>query len=156
MKKICTLLIAVLALFGLVACGGDDSEGCQTSGDVVQKTKINIWATAAEEPVIKAVIDEYNKANNVNYTYEFTAISEADAGTTLANDPTIDGAPALFLCADDHISTLASKNIVAEIKGARKEKVVESTTEVAVQGATLNGKLYGYPVTIVTCYRVTI
>ena len=146
MKKLCTLLIAFLALFSLVACGGDDS-GDQGSGDVVQKTKINIWATAAEEPVIKAVIDEYNKANNVNYTYEFTAISEADAGTTLANDPTVNGAPALFLCADDHISTLASKNIVAEIKGARKEKVVASTTEVAVQGATLGDKLYGYPVT---------
>lgn len=142
MKKICMLLVAVLALFGLAACGGD-SDGTP----VVQKTKINIWATAAEEKVIKTVIDDYNAKNNVNYTYEFTAISEADAGTTLANDPTVNGAPALFLCADDHISALASKNIVAEIKGARKERVVSSTSDVAVQGATLNEKLYGFPVT---------
>lgn len=140
MKKICSLLIAALALISLAACGKEDS-------NKTEKQSINIWATAAEEAVIKAVIDEYNAAHDAQYTYNFTAISEADAGTTLANDPTVNGAPALFLCADDHISTLQSKNIVAEIKNARKERVVASTSEVAVAGATLDGKLYGYPVT---------
>ena len=140
MKKICSLLIAALALISLAACGKEES-------NKTEKQSINIWATAAEEAVIKAVIDEYNAAHDEQYTYNFTAISEADAGTTLANDPTVNGAPALFLCADDHISTLQSKNIGAEIKNARKERVVASTSEVAVAGATLDGKLYGYPVT---------
>ena len=141
MKKICALLVAVLALVGLAACGGDKTPA------ETDKVKINIWATAAEEAVVKAVVDEYNANHEKKFEYEFTAISEADAGVTLANDPTVNGAPALFLCADDHISTLQSKNIVAEIKNARKDKIVANNTPVAVQGATLDGKVYGYPVT---------
>ena len=135
MKKICALLVAVLALVGLAACGGDKTPA------ETDKVKINIWATAAEEAVVKAVVDEYNASHEKKFEYEFTAISEADAGVTLANDPTVNGAPALFLCADDHISTLQSKNIVAEIKNARKDKIVANNTPVAVQGATLDGKL---------------
>ena len=139
MKKLFALPLAALALLGLASCGGKEVE--------TEKTKINIWATAAEEAVIKTVVDEYNSKHENKFEYEFTAISEADCGTTLANDPTVNGAPALFLCADDHISTLQSKNIVAEIKNARREAVVKNTTEAAVLGATLEDKLYGYPVT---------
>lgn len=139
MKKLLALPLAALALFGLVSCGGKEAE--------TEKTKINIWATAAEEAVIKAVVDEYNGKHENKFEYEFTAISESDCGTTLANDPTVNGAPALFLCADDHISTLQSKNIVAEIKNARKDAVIKNTTEAAVLGATMDDKLYGYPVT---------
>lgn len=136
MKKIIACFVALLTVLTLAACG-----------EKVVEKEINIWATAAEEAVIKAVIDEYNASHDNQYTFKFTAISEADAGTTLANDPTVKGAPALFLCADDHLSTLQSKNIVAEIKGARKERVAASTTPVSVESASLNGKLYGYPVT---------
>ena len=137
-KKFMVLPLAAIAVLGLGSCGQEAE---------TEKTKINIWATAAEEEVIKAVVDEYNANHELDFEYEFTAISEADAGTTLANDPTVNGAPALFLCADDHIDTLKSKNIVAEIKNARKEAVINSTTETAVLGATLEDKLWGYPVT---------
>lgn len=139
MKKLMALPLAALAVLGLASCGEKEVE--------TDKTKINIWATAAEEAVIKAVVDEYNGKHEKKFEYEFTAISEADCGTTLANDPTVNGAPALFLCADDHISTLQSKNIVAEIKNERKEKIVKNMTEAAVLGATLGDKIYGYPVT---------
>ena len=135
MKKICTLIVAVLAVLCLAACGEEDKKG------------INVWATAAEQKVINAVVEEYNQTHEDKIYVNFTAISEGDCGTTLANDPTVKGAPALFLCADDQISNLQSKGIIAEIKGARKERVVASTSEVAVLGATLNDKLYGYPVT---------
>ena len=136
-KKLMALPLAALAVLGLVSCGEKETE----------KTKINIWATAAEEEVIKQVVDDYNEKHEYDFEYEFTAISESDAGTTLANDPTVSGAPALFLCADDHIDTLQSKNIVAEIKNKRRETVIKNTTETAVLGAMSGDKLYGYPVT---------
>lgn len=143
-KGLLILGTALMTTLGLVACQGNEE---QPAGNYV---KINIWATAAEQQVIDAVVSDYNKKQtdeSAKFQYTFTAVSESDAGTTLAKDPTVDEAPALFLCADDHIYNLQSKNIVAELKGSRKEKVVANNSAVAVAGATLDDKLYGYPVT---------
>ncbi len=140
MKKLLTLGTALLSTLALVACNNGGNGG----------TKITIWATAAEEAVVKAVVDDYNAKqtdNSKKFDYEFVPVAEGDAGTTLAKDPTVDGAPALFLCADDHISNLQSLNIVSEVVGTRKDKIVSELTEVSVMGATLNDKLYGFPVT---------
>ena len=145
-KKGLLLTIAATAVLGLASCGG---EGGQTGyGDV--STKIGIWATAAEEAVIKEVVDAYNAKQTdekSKFSYEFTAVSEADCGTTLAKDPTVSGAPALFLCADDHINNLVSLDIIAELKGKRAETIKANNSEAAVLGVTNSDKIYGYPVT---------
>ena len=145
-RKLLTLSAAVLATVALASCGTKPNDEVEA----IETTKINVWATAAEQAVVEEVIKNWNAAQPTDATkfnIEFTAVSEADCGTTLAKDPAVKGAPALFLCADDQISNLASLNIIAEIKGERKEKIINRTTEVAVAGATMGGKLYGYPVT---------
>ena len=145
-KQLLTLAAATLATVSLVSCG----KKVDDTVEAIATTKINVWATASEQAVVEEVIKNWNAAqptDETKFNIEFTAVSEADCGTTLAKDPQVKGAPALFLCADDQISNLASLNIIAEIKGERKEKIVNRTTEVAVAGATMGGKLYGYPVT---------
>ncbi len=143
-KGLLILGTALMTTLGLVAC---QQQEAAPAGDYVH---IDIWATAAEQQVIEAVVNDYNSKQteaSAKFNYTFTAVAESDAGTTLAKDPTVDGAPALFLCADDHIFNLQSKDIVSELKGSRKDKVVAENSAVAVAGATLDGKLYGYPVT---------
>ena len=144
MKKLLTFGTALLSTLALVACGGGNTQ------ENIDKVEINIWATAAEQQVIDAVIEDFNKQQteeSKKFKVKFTAVAESDAGTTLAKDPTVEGAPALFLCADDHIPNLQSLNIVSEIKGERRNKIIAENSEVAVAGATIDGKLYGYPVT---------
>ncbi len=139
----------LLSAGALVGCGGEASSGYQTNTDFEKET-INVWATAAEEQVINAVVKEFNDKQTdekQKFNVQFTAVAESDAGTTLAKDPQVTGAPALFLCADDHIASLTEKDIIAELKGTRKENVIANNTEVAVSGATKDDKLYGYPVT---------
>lgn len=145
-NKLVVSLLAVCGLLGLSACGG--SSETTDFGDV--STKINIWAYSDEEKVIKKVVDAYNAKqteDSKKFQYAFTAISEADCGTTLAKDPTVNNAPALFLCADDHINNLVNLGIVAELKNERAERIKEANTESAVEGVTNDGKIYGYPVT---------
>ncbi len=141
LTKILTLsTMGLAAVLGLAACG--------TGGGGGDNATIDIWATAAEEAVIKAVVDNWNEENpNDTIAYRFTAVSEADAGTTVAKDPTVSGAPALFLCADDHIYNLQSKNIILEVTGSYKEDILANRIETSVTGASYNGKLYGWPVT---------
>lgn len=146
MKKITFLGAALLAMSGLAACGQTPST--PTYGGV--SATIDIWATAAEEAVIKEVVDAYNarqtdEANKFNY--KFTPVSEGDCGSTLSKDPTVTGAPALALVADDQIYNLQAKDIILEVKGSYKETVLEANSEVAIQGASYNGKLFGFPVT---------
>lgn len=144
-KRLLVLALTTLAVAGLSACGGTNEK---VNPDV--NTKINVWATAKEEKVIKEIVDAYNAKQTDDakkFDYAFTAVAEGDAGTTLQKDPNVKDAPALFLCADDHISGLANQGIVLELKGEYKKTVTDNNTPVSVLGATFNGGVYGYPVT---------
>ena len=140
-KNLVKLMAFALATVSLASCG--EKPAGQT------QVEINVWATAAEEAVINDVVAAYNEGRPAEeqFKVKFTPVAEGDCGVTLSKDPTVDGAPALFLCADDHIAGLTSKNIIAEIKGARREKIEANNTDVAVLGVTQNEKVWGYPVT---------
>lgn len=142
--KLMAFALASVSVASLASCGEKPSE---QPGQT--QVEINVWATAAEEAVINDVIATYNEGRPEaeQFKVKFTPVAEGDCGVTLSKDPTVDGAPALFLCADDHISGLTSKNIIAEIKGARREKIEAENTDVAVLGVTQNDKVWGYPVT---------
>lgn len=146
MKK--NLVLAALAVVGIMSatsCGG--AKDTSYSG---VNTEITIWATAKEEPVVKKIVDAYNAKQSdesAKFKYKFVAVAEKDAGTTLAKDPMVEGAPALVLCADDQVFNLVSKKSVIEIKGSYKENIIANNSDVSVKGASYNGKLYGYPVT---------
>lgn len=139
--KLMACVLATVSLGSLVSCG-DEVEAVET-------VEINVWATAAEEAVITKVVNEWNAEHEAvnQFKIKFTAVAEGDCGTTLSKDPTVEGAPALFLCADDHIADLTSKNIIAEIKGERREKIEKNNTEVSVLGVTQKDAVWGYPVT---------
>lgn len=148
MKMLKVMPLAAAALLLLGACTGGSKKSQGGYSDV--NAKINIWATAAEEAVIKAVVDEYNAKQTEEtskFNYEFRAVSEGDCGSTLGKDPTVAGAPALALIADDQIYDLQSKNIILEVKGNYKETVTTKNTPVAVSGASYGDKVYGFPVT---------
>ncbi len=134
-KLIAVSLVALGAAGGLASC----SSGTST-------TKIVVWAPSEEEAVIKEVVDKYNKTAEFKINYTFTAVSEADGGTTLGNDPQVKNAPALVAAADDHIFSLAQKKIVQKLPTAWKEFVTTENTEVAIKGASYNGEVYGFPI----------
>lgn len=136
-NRILGLALTAFAVVGLASCGSKSDD------------TISVWATAAEQEVVEEVLKEYNatasKEDQIKITY--TAVAESDCGTTLAKDPTVNGAPALFLTADDHLYNLINLGIAAEIKGTRAEKVKTLNTDASVQAVTSDDKIYGYPVT---------
>lgn len=162
-KRILAFALCAFTLVGLAACGGtndpiDDvpggNGGDTTGGDFENygtvNTPIVVWASDAEIDVINDVVKDYNDAQtdaSKKFNITTKAVSEADAGTTLSNDPTVTGAPALFLCADDHINNLVTKDIVLKISGTYKERIDENIEDISISAATLDGSLYGFPVT---------
>ena len=142
--KLMACVLATVSLGSLASCG-DNGDGPAA----VETVEINVWATAEEQAVLETVVAEWNKEHDAinQFKVKYTAVAEGDCGTTLSKDPTVDGAPALFLCADDHIANLTSKNIIAEIKGERREKIEKNNQPIAVSGVTQKGAVWGYPVT---------
>lgn len=137
LKFIAPAALAVLLAGGLVGCGGDDPNA------------VIVWATATEQAVLNDVVKLYNEqANDADkVSIKYVAVAEGDTGTEVAKDPSAATAPDLFLCADDHIYSLQSKNIVVDLTSGYQEKVKKNNNEVAVTGASYNGHLYGFPVT---------
>ena len=140
--KLMACVLATVSLGSLASCGEQQVQAVDT-------VEINVWATAAEEAVITKVVSEWNAEHEAaqQFKVKFTAVAEGDCGTTLSKDPTVDGAPALFLCADDHIFSLRNQNIIAEIKGDRKQRIIDNNTETSVLGVTQENAIWGYPVT---------
>lgn len=138
-KLVATLSLSALAL---IACGGGKGSG--------NNAKIVVWGPDKEEPVVKQVVDAYNAANpNDKIEYTFVAITEADAGTTVANDPTVKGYPSLFALADDQLSNLTTiKGIVNPLGTAAADEVRANDVETAVTAASIDGKLYAYPISV--------
>ena len=136
-KLIPLSLVALMGAGGLTGCGGDDPN------------KLIIWATAAEEAVVNAVLEDYNAqaGEEDKISVKYVAVAEGDTGTEIAKDPTASSAPDLFLCADDHIFNLQSKGIVLDITSDYGKAVKAAVSENAYLGASYNNKLYGFPVT---------
>ena len=137
--------IALVALMGgLTACNNGGGGGGGGDG-----SKITVWATAAEQAVVNKVLVNYNAqaadADKIS-EIDYVAISEADAGTTVAKDPSAETAPDLFLVADDHIYNLQSKNIVLDVTAYGADIAAKNSAN-AVAGAMYNNKYYGFPVT---------
>lgn len=146
-KKILpAFVLTAFAALGLASCGPTIPE----APEIGAKAPITVWATEAEIPVIESIVAAYNATQTVEenkFDLNLVAVAEGDAGTQLAADATQEGAPALFLTADDHIYNLYSKNILLEITGVYKEIVTLSNSAVSVQGSSYGDKLLGFPVT---------
>lgn len=138
--KLKNIKVLAVSLVALGAAGALASCGSETG------TTIVVWAPTEEQAVIDEVVKEYNKTAEYKINYKFTAVSEADGGTTLGNDPQVKNAPALVAAADDHIFGLAQKKIAQKLPTAWKNFVLESNTEVAIKGASYNGDVYGFPI----------
>lgn len=144
MKKTSIVTFAV-TLLSLAACtGGKTSD----TGAVSNNAKIVIWGPGEEEPVIKAVVDEWNRNNpNDTFSYTFKLVSEADAGTTLAQNPEVKNYPTLFAAADDHLTSLVSVNqIVRPLSSFFTDTIKATDTETSIASATVDGQICAFPI----------
>lgn len=137
LKLLATSLLAVVGVAGLA--------GCNPQGPTTEK-EIVVWAPGEEEPVINAIVEEYNKTSNEKIKIAFKNVQEGDGGTILAQDPEVANRPALVAVADDHIFNLVQKGVISPLKGARADWIKENNTPLSVDCASKDGVVYGYPI----------
>ncbi|MCL2085001.1 MAG: extracellular solute-binding protein, partial [Oscillospiraceae bacterium] len=164
MKKSVTILLAALLCLSLAACGGDgDGGGSATpppsgggaqaenppaggTGDLIEDVSLTVWGGEEDQNMLRSMIDEFIAANRdrVNLTVEVGVMSESIAKDTVLND--ITAAADVFAFANDQIYQLVDAGALQEIV-INTANVIAANNSSAVEAATVDGKLYAYPMT---------
>ena len=142
MKKLQRLLgfgLAVSSVFTIVACGKND--------DAI---KLTVWVSEADRAFATQVVNDF-KAKNPNKQYNITIDiqGENDVATRVLND--VENAADVYSYINDQIGKLINGDALAQIAGARLERVRAANSAASMQSATatVDGSegVYGMPYT---------
>ena len=163
MKKIIALLLALVMVFGLVACGGTTTEPTNnpSQGGNTQPTEstnpadqlagtydITMWVSELDGVVAmtQAMIDAFEAANPgivINATIE--GVTEADAGSKVVAD--VASAPDIYCFAQDQLARLVQAAALAAPGKGAAETIKANNDAGSVAAASVAGTLYAYPMT---------
>ena len=134
MKRLITLILCLLMLLSLTACGG--------SSDSADANKLVIWHDK-EEAVIAALSDYLAQAApDLDVQFE-KKTSLTDSLKLVGNDPS--AAPDLFLFAHDKIGVFAEMGILAPVAPLLEDGTLDAFLPMTIDAATYEGTLYQLP-----------
>lgn len=121
--------------------------GCNRDNGTIEKDTValKVWGAQEDQAMLKTLTDNFKKANpNVEYDISFGVVGEKDTQTKLLEDPS--AAADVFSFPDDQLRDLVGAGVLYEIT-LNKDNITRENTEGSVEAATLNDKLYAYPMT---------
>ena len=161
MKKIIALLLAVVMVLGLAACGGDKAP--ETTAPVAGTDAPETTAPAGPEAITIKVwapqedqVDENSwlcqiqaqfQAAHPEYaiTWDNGVCAEGDAAAMVTADPA--AAADVFMVANDQLGTLIQAGALAKLGGAYLEQVQNDVSATYLNTVTAtDGGVYGFPV----------
>ena len=151
MKKIVALLLALVMVLALCACGkkepAENPTGGEAQASLAGTYDITVWAADKAVELIKKQIAAFNETNEdgivINATVE--PVSEADAGTNMVTD--VEAGGDLFCFAQDQFARLVQAGALAKLGTAAAATVSEANDASVVKAATIGDELYAYPLT---------
>ena len=107
---------------------------------------LTVWASEEDQDLTTKLLDEF-KAAYPDVTFDITlgAESESTAKDTILTD--VEAAADVFAFADDQINELVNAGALQEVAATYTYDVATENAPVAVESATVDGKLYAYPMT---------
>lgn len=125
-------------------------------GDVLQQAAaaafandvtLTMWGAEEDQELLRTIADNFIKEYG-NYggkiTINLGAQSEKEAKDTVLTDPT--AAADVYAFADDQLNELVQAGALQEVQ-LNADDIKSRNTAASVDAATLNGKLYAYPLT---------
>ncbi|MBO6107825.1 MAG: extracellular solute-binding protein [Eubacterium sp.] len=109
---------------------------------------LRVWAAEEDQDVTKKMINDFTaqyEAQGVKFNIELGVQSEASAKDTVLAD--MDAAADVFAFADDQILELVNAGALQEVAQTYTYDVQNENLSGSVEAATIDGKLYAYPMT---------
>ena len=168
MKKLLAMILTLTMVFAMAGCGNKETSAPADSGakdssaaedgasaeDPVAKlikategtVKLTVWASEEDQEFTQGLIDSF-KALYPDVTFDITlgAKSEADAKDDVLTD--VEAAPDVYAFADDQILELVNGGALQEVANTYTYDVKNENLAGSVEAATIDGKLYAYPMT---------
>ena len=147
MKRVITLLLALMMVFALAACGGKANNGGSGKSELAGTYDITVWCPDNEVELRKEMIEEFNKSNTDGITFNATVenVGEGDAATQMITD--VEAGADLYNFASDQFARLVQANALAKLGTQAAETVKSGNGEAAVAAVTIGGEMYAYPLT---------
>ena len=152
MKKIIAMLLALVMMLGLVACGTQPTD--PTKGPTNPQTSelagtydVKVWVAENIVDLTKTQIDNFNKENTMGIKINATVepVGEGDAASNMTTD--VEAGADLFCFAQDQTARLIQAGALSKLGNAATELVKSSHDKASVAAVTAGDALYGYPLT---------
>ena len=162
MKKIIALLLALVMVIGLVACGGteptptnapqagNDTPETQAPVAEVEEITLKVWAPQEDQVDENSWLIQVQKAfeeahPEYKITWDNGVCPEGDAATMVTADPA--AAADVYMFANDQLGTLLQAGALAKLGGSYLEQVQNDVSATYVNTVTsTDGGVYGFPV----------
>ena len=168
MKKIIALLLALVMVMGMVACGNNDApavtpntpDAPEASGDKAPEAgntdanplagtyDITMWVSEMEgvAEMTQEMIDAFEAANpGIVINASIEGVTEADAGSKVVAD--VASAPDIYCFAQDQLARLVQAAALAAPGQKASETIKANNDAGSVAAASVAGTLYAYPMT---------
>lgn len=151
-KKVLSVLCGVLLLGLLTGCGSNTTNNA-ANGDAVDATnsgtktgpiKLRVWAEEDNFPMLEKMIDSFKKQYS-SETFEITLEVQGDGTLRDTALGDVHNMADVFHFPDDQLNSLAVGGVLSEIPDS--DAIKSGNTAASVEAASINGKLYAYPMT---------
>ena len=133
MKKLLSLVLTIAMLL------------CVAAPAMADTVTLKVWGSQEDQALLGELIEAF-KAENKDIAWEITlgVVGEPDAKTRYLEDPA--AAADVFAFANDQLIDLVNADALYEVT-RNKDAIVAANTAGSLESATLDGVLYGYPMT---------
>jgi arabinogalactan oligomer/maltooligosaccharide transport system substrate-binding protein len=166
-KVLATMLTLAVAAGSLVGCGdnaatsevetpeagtdiGTEEASVNPVDNLISATEgtvsLRVWASEEDQDFTQGLIDEFEALYpDITFDIQLGAESEASAKDDILTD--IEAAPDVYAFADDQINELVNAGALQEVITTYTYDVANENLAGSVEAASIDGKLYAYPMT---------
>ena len=165
MKKIISIVLASAMVFAMAACKSKEqkpttdtakTEANTDKGQAQEQDKpaesvyapevtLKVWGAQEEQELLGKMIEDFKAMHpETKWNIELGVVSESDAKTKYLEDPA--AAADVFAFANDQIIDFVKAGGLYEVT-RNADDIKARNSEGSIEGATVDGTLYGYPMT---------
>ena len=152
-RLIAATLVAAIGVSLLTGCGVSNKSHDNTQVGTTENSsdeaknkevKMHVWCSKVDVEITRQMIESFKEANKgTDFNIIIEESEDSDARDNILSN--VHNGADVFPIADDQITSMVAGGALYEIEDV--DAVKKADDESAVEAATIDGKLYGYPLT---------